>query len=434
VYGITKDSGPLEMAEMAWKTARKSAIAERDTVLQPSMPRLSERSQMPLPSPHHPLSQYQLIAPISTESLPDHSFAAVNVPARSRGRKKRGTSILVILIIVGTLLALLVGSLWLSSRANADVTLVQVETQRTAQVIGGSGTLYPRQQLNITYPVAERVLSVLVHAGDQITADQALLHLDTTQLDAQLKLAANNVAAAQDYLATVSRSGNAVTIAQAQRQLALAKNDYATLATQSAYPFIRSGNLISPMSGMVTAVNINAGEILAPNAVLLVIMDESALVVHMQVPLENVGQVHVGTPVQITPSASANRTFSGTVSAVIPRANPQTNTFEVWINVNDSQHVLLPGMNVFVRILLPTTAIVVPRLSVMTMAALTAVFVVREQHAYLRLVQVVGRQEDRLLIASGLKQGEYIVLVGLDQLSDGQSVSVRTVEHPGGTL
>ncbi|HTK06303.1 MAG TPA: efflux RND transporter periplasmic adaptor subunit [Ktedonobacteraceae bacterium] len=337
-------------------------------------------------------------------------------------------------IVVGILLALIAGSLWLSSHADADVTLFQVQAQRSEQVVGGGGIIYPHQQLNITYPVAERVLAVLVHEGDQVAPDQVLLRLDTTQVDAQMKQAEGNVVAAQDYLSTVSMSGNAVTIAQAQQQLALAKNRYATLVAQSEYPLTHAGNLISPLRGVVTAVNISAGETLTPHAILLVIMDESALVVHMQVPLENVGQIRVGAQAQVTSSAFANRSFSGTVSAVIPQANPQTNTFEVWVNVNDSQHLLLPGMSAFVRILLPATAVVVPRLSVMALASLMAVFVVRGQHAYLRIVQIMGRNEDRLFVSTGLQQGEYIVLVGLDQLSDGQSVHVRAIEQSGGTL
>jgi len=98
---------------------------------------------------------------------------------------------------------------------------------------------------------------------------------------------------------------------------------------------------------------------------LLVIMDESALVVHMQVPLANVGQVRSGEQAQITPSALTDHVFPGVVSAMIPQANPQTATFEVRVSINDPQHLLLPGMTVFVRIQIATTALLVPRLAVL---------------------------------------------------------------------
>ncbi|HEY4383956.1 MAG TPA: efflux RND transporter periplasmic adaptor subunit [Ktedonobacteraceae bacterium] len=420
---------------VSFDAAQKNTVADKNTVLLPALPRLfTPPQQARLLSSRGPVSPHQFMSPVPESLLSEPSFSSANLPTRPSGKRRWGRSLLIVVIVAGMLLTLIFGSLWLSSHADADVTLFQVQAQRSEQVVGGGGIVYPHQQLNITYPMAERVLAVLVHEGDQVVPDQALLRLDTTQLNAQMKQAEGNIVAAQDYLSTVSMSGNAVTIAQAQQQLALAKNRYAALVAQSEYPLTHAGNLISPLRGVVTAVNISAGEALTPHAVLLVIMDESALVVHMQVPLENVGQVRVGAQAQVTSSAFANRSFSGTVSAVIPQANPQTNTFEVWVNVNDSQHLLLPGMSTFVRILLPSTAVVVPRLSVMALANLMVVFVVRGQHAYLRIVQIMGRNEDRLFVATGLKHGEYIVLVGLDQLSDGQSVHVRAIEQSGGML
>jgi len=336
------------------------------------------------------------------------------------------------LLLLVSVLLLFLASLWLSSRASADVTLLQVQMQHTEHIVGGGGVLYPRQQLNIAYPLAERVLAVLVHPGDQVAPDQPLLRLDTTQLHAQVQQAADNMTAAHSYLSSVSANANATTIAQAQQQFALAKNKYTALLAQSAYPLTHTGNLVSSLQGMVTAININAGEVLAPNAVLLVIMDESALVAHMQVPLANVGQVRSGEQAQITPSALTDHVFPGMVSAVIPQANPQTATFEVRVSVNDPQHLLLPGMTVFVRIPAPTTALLVPRLAVLLLDQLATVFVVHSQHAYLRSVQVLGRDEDRLLVSSGLQSGECIVLPGLYQLHDGQPVHIRAIEHSAG--
>jgi RND family efflux transporter MFP subunit len=349
---------------------------------------------------------------------------------------RRGWHKPTLLVILGSfaLLLLLVVSLWLSTRTSPDVTLFQVQRQSVIQTVGGGGTLYPRQQLTVSYPIRERVLGVLVHVGDSVSSNQPLLRLDTTQSSAQLQQATDNITAAQAYLSTVSISGNALAIAQAQQQLTLARNRYTALSSQLSYPLLHDGLLLSPLQGVVTAISVNAGEVLTANAALLLIMDESALIVHMQVPLANVGQVHPGQKAQIIPSALSNRTFSGTVNTVIPQANPQTDTFEVWVTVDDPQHLLLPGMSTFVSILIPTVALIVPRLSIMPLEQLATVFVVRDQHAYLRAVQVSGRYEDHLFVSSGLKQGDVVVLVGQDQLRDGQSVAIRSVERSGGTL
>lgn len=316
---------------------------------------------------------------------------------------------------------------WQNAKA-ADVTLYQVSVQNTTQYIGGGGIVFPRQQLDLSYPVAERVVDVLVKAGDTVAPDQALLRLDPTQLDAQVKQASDNMEAAQAYLDTVSASGNALNIAQAQQQYDLAKNKYNALVAQDSSLLVHGGNLVSPMKGVVTSVDINPGEVFSADTPLLTIMDESVEIVHVKVPLSNLGQVYSGQPATVTPSALPDLNLNGTVSSIIPQADPQTDTFEVWVSVANTRGTLLPGMSAFVRLQSQSRGIIVPRLVVLDPDRHPVVFVVRNQHAYLQHVQVVGRVRDSILIGSGLSAGDRIVLVGLDALRDGEAVRVKAVE------
>lgn len=328
---------------------------------------------------------------------------------------------IMLLIVAGTLT-------WIYMKNSTDVTLYQVTTHQTTQYVGGSGLAYPFQQLLLSYPVAERVLAVNVRAGDMVNVNQPLLQLDPTQLDAQIKQAADNVAAAQAYLETVTANGNAVAIAQAQQAYTLAKNKYNALVAQSSSPILHDGSLVSPMHGVVTTVNIHPGEVFSADTPLLTIMDESSMIIHAKIPLEQLGFVYIGQEATVTPSAIENTSFKGNVVAIIPQADPQSDTFEVWVSVTDSQGKLLPGMSTFVRLQYHTAALLVPRLSVLTVSDHSSVFVFRNQHAYLQPVQIVGRNNDMLLVGNGLHGGDMIVLVGLDHLHPGQMVHVRTIE------
>jgi len=64
--------------------------------------------------------------------------------------------------------------------------------------IGGGGIIYPRQQIPVSYAAAGLVTSVIVKVGDQVKAGQPLLTLDQSQVNLQISLAANVVAAARD--------------------------------------------------------------------------------------------------------------------------------------------------------------------------------------------------------------------------------------------
>lgn len=315
-----------------------------------------------------------------------------------------------------------------ATKMGANVTVYQVGAQTTNQAIGGGGIVYPRQQLVVSYPAAERVVNVLVNAGDQVTANQPLIQLDGGQLKAEIAQAADDLAAAAIYLDNVSAAGNPVTIAQAKQSYNLAKDKYDALVAKTNSPTLQNDTLVSPINGVVTAVNINPGDEFSSNTPLLTIMDESTVVVKVQVPLANLGQVHLGQTATVTPSALPNLNFQGTVSAIIPKANPQTDTFEVWINVANPKDTLLPGMSAFARIQVSGKALAVPRLAVLNPDREGVVFVVRDQHAYLQSVHIVGRSIDTIFVDRGLVAGERVVLVGVQTLQNGQAVRVSHVE------
>jgi RND family efflux transporter MFP subunit len=332
----------------------------------------------------------------------------------------------------GLLILLLISALglvfWYTNRSVGVVTYRVGGMQMVSQDIGGGGVVFPRQQFDLSYPAAERVLNVMVKAGDHVALNQPLVRLDTSQIDLQVSQAANDVAAAQQYLNSISSSGNSVTIAQAQQALQTAQSRYNALISQESSPTFHDGVLVSPMSGVVTAVNIDSGEIFAPGTVLVTVMDLSSVVVHAKLPLENLIQVHVGLPAIVTPSAVSSLNESGTVTSVIPTADPQTDTFEVWIALPDQQTVL-PGMSVFVRVQAPVLAYVVPRITVLNPDLESVVFVVRNGRAALNQVQVIGRSADLLYIQGDIHPGDLLVIRPLDTLHNAQPIHVQSVSR-----
>jgi len=79
--------------------------------------------------------------------------------------KKKRTVISVLCIVA--VLGAIVFSVW-KLLAPPDVTLYRVGFQNVNQSSGGGGIIYPRQQLHISFPIAERVVAVLVQPGDQV--------------------------------------------------------------------------------------------------------------------------------------------------------------------------------------------------------------------------------------------------------------------------
>ena len=333
------------------------------------------------------------------------------------------------LLVFSILLEGVIFAMWWFTNSTQDVTLYQVGSQNANQDIGGGGIIFPRQQLDISYPTSELVKAVLVKPGDQVTPNQSLIQLDASQLNIQIQQAAADMAAAQANLNSVEASGNALQIAQAQQAYQFAKDRYNAMVAQAQSPTLHNGDLISPMSGVVTAVNVNPGAVIVANVPLVTIMDESTVIVHAKIPLSNLGGVQLGQQATVTPSALPDISMQGVVSSIIPQADPQTDTFEVWVSVTNTNRQLLPGMSAFVHLQSVRKALVVPRLAVLNAESNAAVFVVQNLYAHLQRVQVVGRTVDTIFIGQGLKAGDKVVLVGNDGLQDNQRVRVSSIEQ-----
>jgi RND family efflux transporter MFP subunit len=396
-------------------------------------PEAGMRAQ-PRQAPPPPVQQNWMRTPPGPAHMPPGARSSPvsggNGPYASQQQTKKNYYLLIgSLLVLSILLEGAVFAVWWFMKSTPDVTLYQVGSQNANQDIGGGGIIFPRQQLDISYPTSELVKAVLVKPGDQVTPNQSLIQLDASLLNIQIQQAAADTAAAQATLRAVEASGNQLQIAQAQQAYQFAKDRYNAMVAQAQSPTLHNGNLIAPMSGVVTAVNVNPGAVIVANVPLVTIMDESTVIVHAKIPLSNLGGVQLGQQAIVTPSALPNVSMQGTVTSIIPQADPQTDTFEVWVSVINPNRELLPGMSAFVHLQSMRKALVVPRLAVLDPESHAAVFVVQDVYAHLQRVQVVGRTVDTIFIGQGLKAGDKVVLVGLNGLQNNQRVRVSGIEQ-----
>ena len=374
--------------------------------------------------------QFQSQGQIYSPNMPFAAYQDVSLPPQTENKKNKP------LIIVSTimLIAILLGGVgfyyWQKSHKSNDVTLYQVNSQSTSQEFGGSGIAYPNQQLNPSYPLTERILHVYVIAGAHVKAQQPLLQIDASQSNAQLAESLNEANAALSFLYAVENKPNPdpVSVAAAQQSYNVALGKYNLLKSQLSTFTDNNGNLISPVNGVVTAVNATPGVYFQGGTTLLTILNESTIIVHAELPLIYLNQVSIGQSAIVTPSALPNLQLTGKVTTIIPQANAQTDTFEIWISVSNPNGTFLPGMTAFVGIQKPVHAYIVPRLAVLNPDRESVVFVIHNDKAYLQHVHIAGRTYNTYYIDTGLSAGDKIVLIGLDSVQNGQPIQIRSVE------
>jgi HlyD family secretion protein len=218
-----------------------------------------------------------------------------------------------------------------------------------AGAITASAVVVPLQEANLSFPAVGRVASVDVKVGDKVQAGQALAHIDTTLLEARVREAEANLAAAEVQVKFLKRVGTdernlESAEAEVERAQALLDSAKTTLQSQAV--------LAAPFDGTVVSVDVAAGETVVPGRVAIVLGDLSKYQVETtDLSERDVTRVKVGQTVKIFIEA-LNQDFTGKVAevALISTTLGGDVVFTVTIDLDKQPQGLLWGMSADVQI------------------------------------------------------------------------------------
>lgn len=261
---------------------------------------------------------------------------------------------------------------------------------------------------------------ILVDVGAQVDKGQLLVTLDPTQYNQQL-VTLKNLESDYNRLLPVFEAGgiSAQQIDQARTQLDVQREVVANLQ--------RNIELRSPISGVVTARNSEAGDLFA-NTPILHVMQIDPLKVVVNIPEQYFPAVRVGMPVDIRVDLFGERVFPGRVSLVYPALDASTRTFTVEVSVPNAAKTLRPGM--FARTIFNMgrkDAVLVPDVAVQKQVGSSERYVyviVGDSVAERRRVEPGRQAGDRIDVLSGVQAGERVAVTALSKLSDGAAVEI----------
>ena len=154
-------------------------------------------------------------------------------------------------------------------------------------------------------------------------------------------------------------------------------------------------------------------------------MDIDEVKLSVDIPERNVLAVVPGNRMPFTVDVLPNRVFTGTVSFVSSAAFEGNNSFAAELRCANADHALRPGM--IARTALSRAvhkdAIVVPLSAITPRKGEYIAFVVENERASRRIVKLDAITEKEVVLSSGLKPGDELVVDGNRTLADGMKVS-----------
>lgn len=351
-------------------------------------------------------------------------------------------------LMLGSSLAMGLGAFAAAQVPVVKVAVATVEPAAQNSELAVTGDLVSVHTTVVAAEVEGIVTSIEVESGDRAELGTVLAII--REKPAQLQLAALRAT----YREAEARVELAMINERRLRGLvdkkSVSRNDYdtasaelaqanATLARRKAEADEQADALDrhrvrAPFAGTVLRRDIEVGQWLSVGESTFVLDDLSVLRAVLAVPQDYFGRIRPGAPVELRVDALPARPFSAAISRVVPGVNRAGRTFDVWVDVDNANGNIAPGMSVRARIEVASSQQVdwvsVPRDAVVKIANGSArVWRLNGTAAPLTVSAVAVRIEnavadDLIVEAPGLQTGDRLVVRGNESLREGAAVAI----------
>jgi membrane fusion protein, multidrug efflux system len=305
-----------------------------------------------------------------------------------------------------------------------SVDTVRVSKQDIILVKTYSATLEGSEQANIISKIPERISRINVKVGDYVSKGAVVVEIDKSGASSQFYQAqAGYLNSQKDFerMKALYKEG-----AVSQQLLDGAQTQYEV--NKANFNAAKSTvELTSPMSGVVTAVNLNTGDMANPGVVLAVIADIGNMKALFNVGENDLPGFFMGQSAMVYSELKPDLIQKGKIVQISKSANIQSRTFDVKaLFSNTADKWFKPGMFCRVNVELKNQqeALAVPYSSVITDNNSTGVFVVNDGKASFANIKTGITDGKFIEVLSGLKEGDFIVTLGMNKLKNGTIVRI----------
>lgn len=300
-----------------------------------------------------------------------------------------------------------------------QVRVQQVFEREVEQIETFTATVEAEVINKIAPQMPLRIKQVLVEVGDQVRKGQVLATLDATNLEqARLKMVNDSIEFARIdglyQVGGISKSNwDAMKLASS-----VSKSNYNNLLENTV--------LRTPVSGIVTARNYDAGDMYGGSPVYVV---EQITPVKLKVNVSEklFAQIKKGMEVDVKLDVYGDEVFKGKVSLVYPTIDAATRTFPVEVTIANANQRVRPGM--FARVTFSygtANHVVVPDQAVIkqTGSGDKYVYVYNNGTIDFKKVELGRRLDTEYELISGVASGDQVVTEGHTRVVNGGKAEV----------
>ena len=319
-----------------------------------------------------------------------------------------------------------------------SVKVTPAQYSETTPTLRLSGSIESQTTAAVSAKIAGRIAEVLVQDGQTVKAGDPLVTLEAVELangarqagDALRKAQISYDLANSDYnrYDTLYTKGaiSAQQLENAAAKLKMAEADLSSAAANhsSANQQLGYSVITAPVDGMIANRSATIGQVVSPGAPLVTVQDIRSVYAVINVEQKSLAALKEGQTASVVVDAYPGKSFTGTVETINPEASSASRMFRTKIKIANSDSQLRPGM--FAAVELQTgekqAVLTVPQAAVVQKQGQYYVFVIQNNKAVRKQIEVGALTGSQIEVKSGLADGELIIATSANRLKDGDAV------------
>ena len=313
-----------------------------------------------------------------------------------------------------------------------------------AMEISSTGSLLPYIEVAISSEISGTISQILVNVGDRVSKGSLLAKFDDMEIALNLKQAEANLSQAEanfrnaqlelqrkeELLKEEAISQGVYDTFQTRYDLAKAGVEAAKATLELAKKRLQDTLIKSPIDGLVKLKMTEEGQYINTmrSGPLFSVIQVDPIKLKFSVPEGYAAEVKKGQTVRARVDAYPGESFPGKVTTIDPHVDPLSRSIGLEALLPNSDHRLKPGFFAAVELTVKVVpnAIVIPDKSVIEEEDKFYVFVISNNTAHRREVKLGSQQRGMVQIVSGLNEGELVVSIGKEALSEGSQVKITS--------
>jgi cobalt-zinc-cadmium efflux system membrane fusion protein len=316
----------------------------------------------------------------------------------------------------------------------AGIRIEELKTQLLTDRVVLTATIRANQDriAHVAPRVSARIVKVHASLGDKVRQGQSLAQLDSIELgeahstyrqaqsqfslaksdfDRAQKLKADEIIPEKDFLRARSEFEKArASLRAADDRLKLldATHQESDTGSISLFP------VKAPFAGTVIEKDAVLGELAQPDKSIFTIADLSTLWIEANLFEKDLGRVRVGAAASVTVNAYPGEAFKGRLTYISSTVDRESRTVQARIEVPNTDGRLKPEMfaTAVIDTASTTMAITLPQEAVLLINGQATAFVREAGGFEARAVELGDKVGGRVILRSGVKAGEQIVVTG----------------------